>query len=65
LFYEEEQLLVPFEQPLYQLLLSQGYDIKKDQKKLLNPLKTTVAAHADNGSESLFTKIMKLKPNQP
>ena len=65
LFYEEEQLLVPYEQPLYNLLLSQGYGIKKDNKKLLNPLKTTVAAHTANGAESLFTKIMKLKPNQP
>jgi urease accessory protein len=65
LFYEEELLLVPFEQPVYNLLLSQGYDIKKDHKKLLNPLKTTVTAHGETASETLFTKIMKLKSNQP
>lgn len=61
LFYEQDQLLVPFEKPLYQLLLAQGYDVKQENKKLLHPLKTTVAAHADSKGETLFTKIMKLK----
>ncbi len=61
LFYEQDQLLVPFEKPLYQLLLAQGYDVKQENKKLLRQLKTTVAAHADSKGETLFTKIMKLK----
>jgi len=61
LFYEQDQLLVPFEKPLYQLLMAQGYEVKQENKKLLHPLKTTVAAHAVGKGETLFTKIMKLK----
>jgi urease accessory protein len=60
LFYENDQLLVPFELPLFNMLKSLGYEIKKDRRKLLQPLKTTVAAHAEPGSETLFSKIMKL-----
>ena len=60
LFYEEEQLLVPFENPLYKLLLAQGYDAKQESRKLIQPLKTTVAPHGAS-SETLFSKIMKLK----
>ena len=59
LFYEEEQLLVPFENPLYKLLLAQGYDVKQESRKLIQPLKTTVSPHSDS-SNSLFSKIMNL-----
>lgn len=59
LFYEEESLLVPFDAPLMRLLSAQGYEVKKEERKLLQPLKTTVAPHSD-GSNSLFSKIMKL-----
>lgn len=60
LFYEADQLLVPFENPLYKLLLTQGYDVKQENRKLLQSLKTTVVPHG-TGSETLFSKIMKLK----
>lgn len=59
LFYEEESLLVPFDAPLMRLLQAQGYDVSKEERKLLQPLKTTVAPHSDGGN-SLFSKIMKL-----
>lgn len=59
LFYEEESLLVPFDAPLMRLLSAQEYDVKKEERKLLQPLKTTVAPHSD-GNNSLFSKIMKL-----
>jgi urease accessory protein len=58
LFFEKEELLVPFEMPLFRLLSSQGYAIKQDKRKLLYPLKTTVAAHT-HSSSSLFSKIMQ------
>jgi urease accessory protein len=58
LFYEKDELLVPFEMPLFRLLSAQGYIIKQDKRKLLQPLKTTVAAHA-HGNNSLFSKIMQ------
>jgi urease accessory protein len=59
LFFEANTLLVPFEQPLFRLLTAQGYTVKQDKKKLVQPLKTTVAPHA-HSSESLFSRIMKL-----
>ncbi|OQP62394.1 urease accessory protein UreE [Niastella vici] len=59
LFFEKEEVLVPFEMPLFRLLSMQGYAIKQDKRKLLQPLKTTVAPHAHSNT-SLFTKIMQL-----
>ncbi len=64
LFYEDDMLLVPFDVPLMKLLQAQGYDVKEENKKLLQPLKTTVAPHGA-GSNSLFTKIMKLTNPSP
>jgi len=43
LFYEDESLLVPFDAPLMKLLSAQGYEVKKEERKLLQPLKTTVS----------------------
>ena len=59
LFYEDESLLVPFDAPLMRLLSAQGYDVKEEKRKLLQPLKTTVSPHGDSNN-SLFSKIMKL-----
>lgn len=59
LFYENDELLIPFEQPIYKLLTAQGYSIQIGKRKLLQPLKTTVAPHS-SGSGTLFSKIMKL-----
>ena len=59
LFFENDELLVPLEMPLYKLFTAQGYIVKQEQRKLLQPLKTTVAPHGSN-SETLFSKIMKL-----
>ena len=59
LFFEKEEVLVPFEMPLFRLLSTQGYAIKQDKRKLLHPLKTTVSPHA-HGNTSLFSKIMQL-----
>lgn len=59
LFFNEDEVLVAFESPLFRLLSAAGYDLKKGSRKLINPLKTTVAAHGES-SESLFSKIMKL-----
>jgi urease accessory protein len=60
LFFEKNDLLVPFEMPLYRLLQAQGYAIKQDRRKLLRPLKTTVAPHGHNSGASLFSRIMQL-----
>ena len=57
LYFEANCLLVPVELPLYRLLTAQGYTVTIEIRKLLQPLKTTVAPH---GNETLFTRIMKL-----
>lgn len=59
LFFENDEVLVPFEMPLYKLLTAQGYLVKQEKRKLLQPLKTTVAPHSSD-RETLFSKIMKL-----
>jgi len=59
LFFEADAVLVPFEMPLFRLLTAQGYTVQREDRKLLQPLKTTVAPHGQESS-SLFTKIMKL-----
>lgn len=59
LFFEANELLVPFEQPLFRLLTAQGYEVKQEKRKLLYPLKTTVSPHV-HSNESLFSKIMKM-----
>ena len=59
LFFEKNEVLVPFDMPLFRLLSTQGYAIKQDKRKLLYPLKTTVAPHGNNNG-SLFSKIMQL-----
>jgi urease accessory protein len=61
LFFDEDEVLVVFEQPLFRLLSASGYEVERGDRKLINPLKTTVAAHNDgSNSETLFSKIMKL-----
>jgi urease accessory protein len=64
LFFDKDELLIPFEQPIFKLLTAQGYDVTIEKRKLLTPLKTTVAAHG-NSSGTLFSKIMKMtSPNE-
>src|SRR5690349_13663238 len=38
LFYDDGSLLVPFDAPLMRLLSAQGLDVKKEERKLLQPL---------------------------
>ena len=59
-FYQDDEILVAFEAPLFKLLLSAGYDVSQAKRKLINPLKTTVSPHGHNSQGGLFSKIMKL-----
>lgn len=65
LFFEESILLIPFEEPVFKMLEASGYEIKKEKRKLLHQLKTTVSTHHTHSSsgESLFKKILKLTTN--
>lgn len=60
LFYEGDDLLVPFEVPLHNLLQASGYQVRVEKRKLNNPLKTTVLPHLQvAGAGSLFSKILQ------
>ena len=59
LFFQDDELLVPFEEPLFRLLNTGGYNIMKGERKLISPLRSTVTPHGHN-SESLFSRILKL-----
>ncbi len=59
-FYQQDEILVPYEAPLFNLLQSAGYDVRRVNRKLVNPLKTSVTPHSYSNQGSLFSKIMKL-----
>ncbi len=59
-FYQQDKIIVAFEQPLFNLLESAGYDVRQGKKKLIHPLKTSVSPHGNSSQGSLFSKIMKL-----
>jgi urease accessory protein len=61
LFYEADELLVPFETPLFNLLSVQGYGVKQEERKLLHPLKTTVAPHNLSISDNVFSMSGQIK----
>lgn len=64
LFYKNDSLLVPFEMPLFRQLTAQGYNVTKEERKLLQQLKTTVESHSHRESTSLFSKILKLTTDE-
>lgn len=64
LFYENNELLVPYDPPLLRLLQASGYDVKVEIRKLQHPLKTSVSPHGPTESSgSLFNKILRLTTN--
>ena len=61
LFYENNELLVPYDPPLLRLLQASGYTVKVEIRKLQHPLKTSVSPHGHTQSNgSLFNKILRL-----
>jgi urease accessory protein len=59
-FYQQDEILVAYEDPLFRQLSLTGYDVTRGIRKLLNPLKTSVSSHSHSSGDSLFSKIMKL-----
>ena len=55
LFFCDDELLIAFEEPLYNLLNAAGYNVKRGERKLIMPLKTSVKAHASLSLDPLFT----------
>ncbi|MBS1567150.1 MAG: urease accessory protein UreE [Bacteroidetes bacterium] len=61
LFYEADSLLAPYEAPLHNMLSAAGFNVTRESRKLLQPLRTTVAPHGHGaGSPSLFSRILQL-----
>lgn len=61
LFYEKDELLIPYDEPLYNLLKASGYIMKIEDRQLDKALKTSVSPHAHQGNgTSLFSKILTL-----
>ena len=63
LFYNDGELLIPYDAPTFKMLKASGFDVELQQRKLLNQLRTTVTPHAHSG-ETLFSKILKLTNNE-
>jgi urease accessory protein len=61
LFFEENLLLIPFDEPTFKMLLAAGMAVTMQKRKLLNQLKTSVAPHSHSSeNKSLFSRIMKV-----
>lgn len=58
LFLSGEQVLIPFEDPLFRWLEARGFKPVKEQRVLTNMLRSNVLPH--NHNTSLFSKIMQL-----
>ena len=58
LYYQNNQLMVAFEQPMFNYFKALDFQVKKDIRKLNKPLKTSVTPHGE--SSGIFTKIMQL-----
>ncbi len=66
LFIDGEEVLVPYDEPLFRWLAVAGFEPVRAFRKLLNPLKTTTMSHSHvAGSSSLFSKIMQFTKNSP
>ena len=60
LFLEGNEVLVPYEEPLFRWLEAKGYRPVKEQRRLTNMLRSNIIPHEHGGSGSLFSKIMQL-----
>ena len=60
LFYENNQLMIPYEAPLLRVLQASGLKRLIEHRKLLHQLKTTVSPHGHSDGKSLFSKILQL-----
>lgn len=61
LFYDGNELLIPFEVPVHNLLNAAGYNLTIEEKKLNSRFKTTVLPHLQVAvTDSLFSRVNKL-----
>ena len=61
LFFEENLLLIPFDEPVFKMLQASGFAVTRQKRKLLNQLRTSVSPHSHSAEgASLFSRILKL-----
>lgn len=60
LFLAGDEVLVPYEEPLFRWLEARGYNPAKEQRILTNMLRSNIIPHEHGSSGSLFSKIMQL-----
>jgi len=61
MFIQNDEVLVPFEEPIFKWLSASGYKTEKVHTQLTNLLNSTVQPHGShNESSSLFFKIMNI-----
>lgn len=61
LFFDNNDIIIPFDAPLFRLLSAAGYEPKRENRKLVNAVKTTVSPHGNaENKQSLFSKILQL-----
>ncbi|WP_298735328.1 urease accessory protein UreE [uncultured Chitinophaga sp.] len=61
IFIQDNEVLIPWEEPLFKWLEAAGYQPQKNMRKLTNMLRSNVAPHQHGSSGStLFQKIMNL-----
>lgn len=62
LFIQEDEILVPYEDPLFRWLTVGGYQPRKEVKKLTNMLQSSVSPHrhSEETSPSFFNKIISM-----
>lgn len=68
IFIQDNQVLIPFEEPLFRWLIASGYRPVKEMRQLKSILKSTDAVHGHSHKhreEPLFTKIINFASKLP
>ena len=60
LFYDDEEILVAYEAPLFRQLEAAGFNPSPELRKLTKPLRTSVKPHSGASNGSLFSKLLQI-----
>jgi len=60
MFIQDDEVLLPFEEPIFKWLSASGYNTEKIFTRLTNIVNSTVQPHGHSESSSLFFKIMNI-----
>lgn len=60
MFIQNDEVLLPFEEPIFKWLSASGYNTEKIFTRLTNIVNSTVQPHGHSESSSLFFKIMNI-----